>query len=114
MQQAKLVQRCQLGTVVGFENVDEVAAAILDLLNSRASSFEPRFARARQELSWSVWPNRLSISVEIRIALADRPLTSETVDAFYYPSLGDQLRQERERWQGLIDAVTRAADLCGQ
>ena len=101
---SELVQRCQLGTVVGFENVDEVAAAILDLLEQPRSSFEPRFARARQELSWERAAEPLVKFCRNPYRAADRPLTSETVDAFYYPSLGEQLRQERERWQGLIDA----------
>ena len=98
------MQHYQLGTVVGYENVAEVADAMLDLLEQPRSSFEPRFAHARQELSWERAAEPLIKYCKNPQRAADRPLKSETVDAFYYPSMGEQLRQEGERWQGLIDA----------
>ena len=46
------VSRLGLGEVVGYERDDEIAAALLRLLEKPKSEFAARFERARAELTW--------------------------------------------------------------
>ena len=48
---SELVMRYHIGTVVGYQDVDGVVQAIKRILTD-SSSYQPGFARARQDLTW--------------------------------------------------------------
>ena len=93
---AELVQRYALGRVVHYNDVEGVAAAMVDLLDNPAD--KAGFAAAAQELSWQ------SVA-EPLIAYCKEPWrAADKGEGVYNPSLWAQLQQERAYWEDLVKA----------
>ncbi len=93
---AEIVERHSLGRVVHYEDVEGVAAAMIDLLAHGASA--TGFDVAARDMTWQ----RVA---EPLIAYCRNPWRSADKGGDRYnPSLWAQLEQERAHWEALVNA----------
>jgi glycosyltransferase involved in cell wall biosynthesis len=101
---AELIERRGLGIVVDCQDVEGVAAAILQLLTEPRDRRAPHFAAARQELTWECAAEPLICFCRAPRPAADRVRGADGQHSYYNPSATEQVRQEREHWEAIIQA----------
>jgi hypothetical protein len=95
-----LVAAHDLGAVVDYESVDEVAAEILHLLETPSANYESRFAEIRQEFTW----RRVSEPL-VRFCRNPRkaPDKGRPLGNPYYLERQRRLAEQRDHWREQVN-----------
>jgi hypothetical protein len=97
-----LVATYGLGAVVDFEDVDDVAGAIVQLLNQPRGQFQVKFAEARQQLAWEVVAQPLIEFCRHPRRAPDKVTLGDELGNPFYIKKQQQLIVERDRWRELV------------
>jgi glycosyltransferase involved in cell wall biosynthesis len=97
-----LVAEYGIGITVDYKDVNGVAAAILQLLETPREDFEGRFEKARQELTWERAAQPLVEFCRHPRRAPDRVAMGKGLGNPYYFEERRQLLEERDYWRDLV------------
>lgn len=92
---AEIVQRFSMGSVVDYNDVESVSAAILKHLEMPPDRQSDEYQRAIQELRWE----RVA---EPLIAYCRQPWQAADRGSLYNPGMWSQMQEDREYWEKLV------------
>jgi glycosyltransferase involved in cell wall biosynthesis len=99
---SELVAEYGIGIMVDYKDVNGVAAAILQLLETPHEDFEERFEKARQELTWERAARPLVEFCRHPRRAPDRVAMGKRLGNPYYFEERRQLLEERDYWRDLV------------
>ncbi len=100
---SELIDHYRLGVIVDYKAVEQVAEAVLHLLEIPRSAFEISFENARQNLTWARAAQPLVKFCQCPRRAPDRSLLEKDSAALFYQYELSRLQTEMERLKTLVE-----------
>jgi glycosyltransferase involved in cell wall biosynthesis len=97
-----LVATYGVGAVVDFEDVDDVAGAIIQLLDLPRGQFQVKFSEARRQLAWDIVAQPLVEFCRHPRRAPDKLALGDELGNPFYIKKQQQLIVERDQWRELV------------